>query len=90
LIYSPANELVLKDETHYFDFTSSTWLKITASSPDSDEIYITLTNQMTVSLGSLNQCRWLRWNIEKASRKSQAGRTQSTPKSVDALYRPTE
>jgi IS4 transposase len=38
----------------------------TASCPDSDEIYITLTNQMTLSPGALNQCRRLRWNIEKA------------------------
>jgi len=38
----------------------------TASCPDSDEIYITLTNQMNHTPGSLNQCRRLRWNIEKA------------------------
>lgn len=61
-----ANALVLKDETIYFNNTPGVWRKITASCPDSDEIYITLTNQMTLSPGALNQCRRLRWNIEKA------------------------
>jgi hypothetical protein len=42
------------------------WRRITASGPDSAEIYITLTNQMTLPPGALNQCRRLRWNIEKA------------------------
>lgn len=61
-----ANALVLKDETLYFNNTPGVWRRITASCPDSDEIYITLTNQMTLSPGALNQCRRLRWNIEKA------------------------
>jgi hypothetical protein len=42
------------------------WRRITASCPDSAEIYITLTNQMTLPPGALNQCHRLRWNIEKA------------------------
>lgn len=63
---NPANALVVSDETIYFNNTPGTWRRITASCPDSDEIYITLTNQMTLSPGALNQCRRLRWNIEKA------------------------
>lgn len=63
---NPANALVILDETLYFNNTPGTWRKITATCPDSDEIYITLTNQMTLSPGALNQCRRLRWNIEKA------------------------
>lgn len=63
---NPANALVISDETLYFNNTPGVWRRITASCPDSDEIYITLTNQMTLSPGALNQCRRLRWNIEKA------------------------
>lgn len=63
---NPANALVISDETLYFNNTPGTWRRITASCPDSDEIYITLTNQMTLSPGALNQCRRLRWNLEKA------------------------
>lgn len=62
----PANALVLRDETIYFNNTPGVWRRITASCPDSDEIYITLSNQMTLPPGVLNQCRRLRWNIEKA------------------------
>lgn len=61
-----ANALILSDETLYFNNTPGVWRRITASCPDSDEIYITLTNQMNHSPGSLNQCRRLRWDIEKA------------------------
>ena len=63
---NPANALVISDETLSFNNTPGAWRRITASCPDSDEIYITLTNQMTLSPGALNQCRRLRWNIEKA------------------------
>jgi len=63
---NPANKLVISDETLYFNNTPGLWRRITASCPDSDEIYITLTNQMNHSPGCLNQCRRLRWNIEKA------------------------
>ena len=63
---NPANALVISDETIYFNNTPGVWRRITASCPDSDEIYITLTNQMTLSPGTLNQCRRLRWTIEKA------------------------
>jgi hypothetical protein len=63
---NPANALVISDETLYFNNTPGVWRRITASCPDSDEIHITLTNQMTLTPGALNQCRRLRWNIEKA------------------------
>ena len=63
---NPANALVISDETLSFNNTPGAWRRITASCPDSDEIYITLTNQMALSPGALNQCRRLRWNIEKA------------------------
>ena len=62
----PVNQLIISDETLYFNNTPGVWRKITASCPDSEEIHITLTNQMNHSPGSLNQCRRLRWNIEKA------------------------
>jgi hypothetical protein len=62
----PANALIISDETISFNNTPGTWRRITANCPDSDEIYITLTDQMTLSPGALNQCRRLRWNIEKA------------------------
>lgn len=62
----PANALIISDETLYFNNTPGTWRRITARCPDSEEIYITLTNQMTLSPGALNQCRRLRWTIEKA------------------------
>jgi hypothetical protein len=63
---NPANALVISDEILYFNNTPGTWRKITATCPDSGEVHITLTNQMTRSPGALNQCRRLRWNIEKA------------------------
>ena len=62
----PANALIVSDETAYFNNTPGTWRKIVASNPDNGEIHITFTNQMTLSPGALNQCRRLRWNIEKA------------------------
>ena len=62
----PANALVISDEILYFNNTPGTWRRITARCPDSEEIYTTLTNQMTLSPGALNQCRRLRWTIEKA------------------------
>ena len=62
---NPANALVIADETVYFDNTPGTWRRITASCPDSDELYVTLTNEMTLPPGVLNQVRRLRWNIEK-------------------------
>ena len=62
---APANILVVSDETLHFNNTHDTWRQITASCPDSDESYITLTNWMSLSPDALNQCR-LRWNIEKA------------------------
>jgi hypothetical protein len=62
---NPANALIISDEIAYFNNTPGVMRKITASCPDSDEIYISLTNQMTLPPGALNQCRRLRWNIEK-------------------------
>ena len=52
-------------QTLSFTNTPGHWRRITASCPDSEEIYITLTNQMTLSPGALNQCRRLRWAIEQ-------------------------
>ena len=63
---NPANALVLADETVYFNNTSGVWRRITAACPDSNELYVSLTNEMTLPPGVLNQCRRLRWNIEKA------------------------
>ena len=62
---NPANALVIADETVYFNNTPGTWRRITATCPDSDELYITLTNEITLPPGVLNQVRRLRWNIEK-------------------------
>ena len=62
----PANTLIISDEIICFNNPPVVWRHITANCPDSNEIYITLTNQMTLSPGALNQCRRLRWGIEKA------------------------
>lgn len=62
---NPANALIIADETVYFNNTPGVWRRITATCPDSDEIYVTLTNEMTLPPGVLNQIRRLRWNIEK-------------------------
>ena len=62
---NPANVLVATDETVYFNNTHGAWRRITATCPDSDEVYVTLTNEMTLPPGVLNQVRRLRWNIEK-------------------------
>ncbi len=63
---NPSNQLVLADETVFFDNTPGQWRKITSSCPESGEIYIVLTNQMTFPPGVLNECHRLRWLIEKA------------------------
>lgn len=63
---NPANQLVTDDQSVYFNNTPGQWRKITATCPDSGEIYITLTNQMTLPPGVLNECHRLRWRIEKA------------------------
>ncbi len=60
-----ANALVTADETVYFNNTPGVWRRITATCPDSDEVYVTLTNEMNLPPGVLNQVRRLRWNIEK-------------------------
>jgi hypothetical protein len=60
-----ANALVISDEMVHFDNTPGAWRRITATCPDSDEVYVTLTNEMTLPPGVLNQVRRLRWNIEK-------------------------
>jgi len=62
---NPANALVIADETVYFNNTPGVWRRITASCPDSEEPHVTLTNEMTLPPGVLNQVRRLRWNIEK-------------------------
>jgi hypothetical protein len=45
----PANALVISDEAPYFNNTPGVWRRITARRPNSNGIYITLTNQMTLS-----------------------------------------
>ena len=52
-------------QTHSFTNTPGNWRRITASCPDSEEIHITLTNQITLSPGALSQCRRLLWTIEQ-------------------------
>lgn len=63
---NPVNGLVISDETVCFNNTPGQWRRITATCPDSDEIYVVLTNQMTLPPGVLNECCRLRWRIEKA------------------------
>ena len=53
----PANALVIADETVYFNNTPGVWRRITASCPYSDGLYVTLTNEMTLPPGVLNQVR---------------------------------
>lgn len=62
----PANRLVISDETVYFNNSPGAWRRITSRSADSDEIFITLTNEMTLPPGVLSEVYRLRWNIEKA------------------------
>lgn len=62
----PVNALVLADETVYFDNHPGVWRRITALKPDTGESHVSLTNQMTLRPGTLNQLRRMRWNIEKA------------------------
>ncbi len=63
---NPVNILVRNDETVFFNNTPGKWRRITADCPDTGEIHVTFTNEMTLSPGALNQVRRLRWNIEKA------------------------
>ena len=78
----PANRLVISDETVLFNNTPGTWRKITSRSADSDEIYITLTNELTLPPGVLSEVYRLRWNIEKAfdqqERKLDEGKAWAT------------
>jgi len=62
---NPLNALVTSDETVVFNNTPGNWRRITAVCPDTGEVHITLTNEMTLPPGALNQVRRLRWNIEK-------------------------
>jgi hypothetical protein len=63
---NPVNALILKDEMIYFNNTPGAWRRITAVCPDKNQEFVTLSNEMTLPPGALNQCRRLRWNIEKA------------------------
>lgn len=85
------NDLILTDETITFK-DRGTWRKITARCPDSDDIFITLTNQMTLPPGILNECFRLRWNIEKLFDQQEqklderkAWATSETAKTTQAL-----
>jgi len=48
---NPANALIIADETVYFNNTPGVWRRITATCPDSNEVYVTLTNEMTLPPG---------------------------------------
>ena len=61
----PLSALILSDEMVHFNNTPGVWRKITAKSPDSDEIHIILTNEMTLPPGVLSETFRLRWRIEK-------------------------
>ena len=63
---NPANLLVLRDETVMFDNTPGTWRRITSKCTDSDEIFVVLTNEMTLPPGVLCETYRLRWRIEKS------------------------
>jgi hypothetical protein len=63
---NPFNAMVLRDEEVCFKNDSGRWRRITALCPETGETHVTLTNEMTLPPGALNQCRRLRWNIEKA------------------------
>jgi hypothetical protein len=88
----PANRLVISDETVYFNNTPGTWRKITTRCADSDETFITLTNEMTLPPGVLSEVYRLRWNIEKAfdqqEQKLDEGKawaTSDTAKEIQAI-----
>ena len=63
---NPANALVISDETITFKGAKGNWRKITSWSPDHQEVYTVLANEMTLPCGVINECVRLRWNIEKA------------------------
>ena len=63
---NPANALIISDETVMFDNTPGSWRRITAKGADSDELYVTLTNEMTLPPGVLSETYRLRWRIGKA------------------------
>jgi hypothetical protein len=62
----PANSLVISDETVCFNNSPGAWRRITSRCADSDEVFITLTNEMTLPPGCASEVYRLRWNIEKA------------------------
>jgi hypothetical protein len=83
---NPANSLVISDETLYFNNTPGVWRRITPSCPDSEEIYITLTNQMTLLHGALNQSA-----VCDGPPKKPALPAATYPQnSIKPFYRPTE
>ncbi|MEO0018261.1 MAG: hypothetical protein RLZZ522_1544 [Verrucomicrobiota bacterium] len=88
----PINALVRSDETVFFNNTPGQWRRITAICPDTGETHVTLTNEMTLPPGVLNQVRRLRWNIEKAYDQQEqklderkAWTTRETGKRIQAL-----
>jgi hypothetical protein len=69
-----------------------TWRKITSRGADSDEIFITLTNEIALPPGILSEVYRLRWKIEKAfdqqERKLDEGNawaTSDTAKEIQAI-----
>ena len=92
--YAPVNatRLVISDETVLFNNTPGTWRKITSRGADSDEIFITLTNEIALPPGILSEVYRLRWKIEKAfdqqERKLDEGNawaTSDTAKEIQAI-----
>jgi hypothetical protein len=88
----PVNALVQRDETVCFHNAPGNWRRITASCPDTGELHVTFTNEMTLSPGAINQVRRLRWNIEKAYDQQEqklderkAWTTSETGKRIQAL-----
>ncbi len=88
---NPANEMILSDEKVTFK-SKGVWRRITGRSPDGDETFVILTNQMTLPPGILNECVRLRWNIEKVFDQQEqkldekkAWATSETAKSIQAI-----
>lgn len=63
---NPANSMVVSDETLYFNNAPGPWRRIIVKSPDSAEIHVLLTNEMTLPPGVLGELYRLRWRIEKS------------------------
>lgn len=79
----PVNALVIPDETVYFANQPGVWRRITALKPDTGENHVSLTNQMTLRPGTLNQLRRMRWNIEKAFNEQECNLGEDNASTAD-------